>query len=436
MPHDPRLDALFVRYWDNVLTDAEFKELERRLTSDPAAREWFRFLCLQATTVVDHSAVARAEAGQVPGPLVATPHAGRWSRRGVLSFLGAGVAAGVAGVLTHPWWGGAIEPRVTLASTRGAVRVTTLDGEVSPVLGRAVAYGATVTTYGLDASARLFCSDGTEISLAGDSSLTLSTTGRQLVLRRGHATADLRPQTEEAGLTLSTVLASLASSTGALVTLQHASEATEVGVRNGGVTVSGPSGESLGDVGAGEMIIVQNNAGRKEPLPATPEEFAWDLTRDLPAGWHIGERVVTPDGPVVVPKVYPDPYHNRAPMWQVRSNKQWAKGFFRLQPDSVFRLRYRVKETGAGQLAVCVRPERTAGASTGVVEHTGAFVAHPSGGWQTLEVRAKDMLDNVNTPSFGAPWVGFLVIFNTYKFDLGLEIAEFRVTRPGGAHKA
>lgn len=435
-PHDPRLDMLFVRYWDNVLTDAEMQDLERRLSTDPAARDWFRFLCLQATTVGDLSAVAQAEASSAPNlasRLVPT----RWSRRRVLGALGVGLAAGVTGLLTYPWWGGSENvTQVKLASIRGAVRVTTLDGEITPVLGRAVARGATVTTYGVDASARLLCSDGTEISLAGDSSLALSSSGRQLMLRRGHATADLRPHPADTGLTLSTVIASLASPSGALVTLQHTSEATEVGVRDGGVTVSAPSGESLGVVGAGEMLIVQNNAGRKEPLPATPEEFAWDLTRALPTGWHVGERVETNEGPVVVPQIYLDPYHHNAPMWQVRSNKQWARGFFRLLPDSVVQLRYKVKESGAGQMVVCVRSESTAGASTGVVEYNGAFFVHPRGEWQTLEVRADAMLDNINTPSFGAPWIGFLVIFNTYKIDLGLTIAEFRVTRPGGPRKA
>ena len=37
------------------------------------------------------------------------------------------------------------------------------------------------------------------------------------------------------------------------------------------------------------------------------------------------------------------------------------------------------------------------------------------------------MLANNHTPKFGAPWVPFLIIFNTYKEDLGLKIAEFLV---------
>jgi hypothetical protein len=37
---------------------------------------------------------------------------------------------------------------------------------------------------------------------------------------------------------------------------------------------------------------------------------------------------------------------------------------------------------------------------------------------------------NKHAPKFDAPWVAFLVIFNTYTADLGLRVAEFGVTRP------
>jgi hypothetical protein len=67
-----------------------------------------------------------------------------------------------------------------------------------------------------------------------------------------------------------------------------------------------------------------------------------------------------------------------------------------------------------------------------MLECNGAFAQARPGEWQWLEVKAADMLDNMHTPMFPAPWVGFLVIFNTYEADLGLKIAEFRVSGPGG----
>ena len=71
-----------------------------------------------------------------------------------------------------------------------------------------------------------------------------------------------------------------------------------------------------------------------------------------------------------------------------------------------------------------------------MLEWNGTFAAAPPGEWRWLEVRAEDMLrpPNRHAPRFGAPWVGFLVILNTYTADLGLKVAEFRVApagRPG-----
>jgi hypothetical protein len=53
--------------------------------------------------------------------------------------------------------------------------------------------------------------------------------------------------------------------------------------------------------------------------------------------------------------------------------------------------------------------------------------------WQWLEVKASDMLDNRHAPRFGAPWVAFLVIFNTFETDLDLKVSDFRVDPPPGA---
>jgi hypothetical protein len=160
-----------------------------------------------------------------------------------------------------------------------------------------------------------------------------------------------------------------------------------------------------------------------------PDTFAWDLTKPLPAGWNVGHREQTPDGPVVRPEFWFDPYH-QAEMSQVRSDHQWARGFVRLFPESRVRVRYWVDRPGPSQVVLIVRTGRVADPATGVVECNGAFQATKPRTWQWLEVKAEDMHDNRHAPKFGPPWVVFLVIFNTYKEDLGLKIAEFCVTRP------
>jgi hypothetical protein len=96
-------------------------------------------------------------------------------------------------------------------------------------------------------------------------------------------------------------------------------------------------------------------------------------------------------------------------------------------------VRYQVERPGLGQVVLCVRADHQPDAETGVVEYTGPLTPARHGPSHWLEVKASDMLDNKEAPKFGAPWIGFLLIFNTYREDLGLRVLDFRVARPGGA---
>ena len=72
-------------------------------------------------------------------------------------------------------------------------------------------------------------------------------------------------------------------------------------------------------------------------------------------------------------------------------------------------------------MIACVRTDESKPKYAGVMEWNGVFGrGGRPGDWQWLEVEARDMLDNMNAPTVEAPWVGFLLIFNTYTADLGL----------------
>ena len=135
---------------------------------------------------------------------------------------------------------------------------------------------------------------------------------------------------------------------------------------------------------------------------------------------------------MLVPSWWFDQYHGTE-MWQIRSDKQWSRGFVRLFPDSTLRVKYWVDKPGRGQVIACVRAARLPDAETGVLSANAAFETAKPKEWNYLTIKASELLDNVHAPKFAAPWVAFLLIFNTYKADLGLKIAEYRVTRPGTA---
>jgi hypothetical protein len=431
---DDRFEELALRYWDNVLSDPQAVEFEDRLRRDLDARDRFRSLSLQAVTAADRAAVGRMDQASPDSPPTTT---GTWTRRKVLRVFSGGLAAGVfAGLLGRDF----LDLRsqsVRIAELSGAVRVMTENGEQAARKGGEVPAGGTISTYGFDSSVQLTCPDGTGVALAGDSSITLEH-AKRLVLRRGNAVADVPAQDDpRAPLVLATAALSVTSPNGASLAIGQLLSGTEISVREGRVNVSAPTGEPMMVVREGEMLTVHNDGdSKKQALPPTPNNFAWDLTRPLPESWHIGTLGETANGrPVVRPAVYPDPYHKYTPMYQIRSDKQWMRGFFRLVPESRITVNYRLaripRRGVRSQLVVCVRSTKLPNSATGVLECNDAFAGARRGEWQTLEIRAKDMLDNVHTPAFDAPWIGFLVIFNTYEDDLGLEISDFRVTGPG-----
>jgi len=442
-----RFTDLLVRYWDGALTPAEAEELEHQLAADPAARQGLRAFALQVVAAADLCAAppaperttTAAENESAERHNRAARGADRPSRRRALWHLSGGLAAGIAAVVGGRWlWtgpdGSAPAPYrfVRLTAIRGRVVVRSANGTDLPTDG-AVPTGSTVATNGSGASVVLLYPNGTNVTLTEDSAVTLGPTDDQLRLDRGVLAADVKPPlTSGTALTLTTSETLITGGTKAVVTLTRTERLTELGVQHGSVNVSAPGGRWLGAVNGGELLTVRSDGEcRKQVHPAAPDDYALDLTHPLPAGWAVGQLAPRADRSVLVPEFWFDPFHQRQ-MFQVRSDKAWARGFFRLVPDSVVKVRYRVARSGAGQVCLCVRTPDVRSPDTGMLEWNGHYRVNGAdgGSWQTLEIRAGAMLDNRYAPTFGYPWIGFLLIFNTYETDLGLEIAEFWVTAP------
>lgn len=416
-----RLEDLFPRYWDSTLSPAELAELEETLRSDAEARQYFLMLSMQVVAPVELSAIAT----QLPPPPVAPVG---WSRRRLLRFAGSGLALSVAGLLGWSAFRRAIAGSARLEEVHGLVR---LDASAASA-GMRVGPGVLLRSVGPRSSAVLTLPGGSTVSITGDSSVSVEQEGRRLRLYKGTAIANVRPAGGHDPLVLATPAAAVVSPDGAAVTLGSESGVTEIGVQTGLAHVSDRGGAVVGDVREGELMTVRPDGdSHKQMLRPTPHSFRWELKRGLPSGWAVGHLAATDAGPAVAPEFWYDPYHS-AILSQIRSDNQWTRGFVTLHPDSLIRVRYWVDRPGRGQLVICVRTPRSDPPSTGVIEVNDAFVNSRPGQWQWLEARPRDMLDVKEAPKFGPPWVGFLIIFNTYEIDLGLRVADLRVSRNGG----
>jgi hypothetical protein len=289
-----------------------------------------------------------------------------------------------------------------------------------------------VATVGTNSAAVLRCADGSTISMSADTALSVLDQGRRVVVRRGGVSADVRPAADNpAAVSLCTAMAAVSSDGGAVVAVGAETDATEVQVQNGQVSVSGTAGEQIAEVCGGELLTVRGDGVHtKRPIRRVPSGYELDLSGPLPEGWHVGCREETADGPAVFPQFWYDPYH-AAVLSQIRSHKMWTRGLVRIHPDSLVRFRYQADQGGRGQMCLCVRTETSSRTVTGVLEWNDGFEGCRSGQWRTVEVRGDALLDSKESPKFDPPWIAFLLIFNTYDVDIGLRVGEFRVSRPG-----
>jgi hypothetical protein len=309
------------------------------------AQEEFQFFCLQALVSAELPPAAHAAesfefapALQRQKEALSSPY---WTRRKILRYIGGGTAAiAVAGYLGRQDWGvqDYVPTGVQLTAHKGEVTLRTAGGKNLRLTGD-IPPGCRLTTIGPLSSAVLNCPDGSEVSFMGDSEVALVGGGTRLVLRHGAATAKVPYHGRVPQFTvLQTAQASLARLSNVLLTVARTQRGTEVVVQKGVAAVDSPNGKSCGIVQAGEMLTVRADGDcSKQAVQATPDDFAWDIKRPLPAGWNVGVREETTSGPVIVPEFWLDPYY-QVEMCQIRSDKQWARGFFRLHPDSITRV--------------------------------------------------------------------------------------------------
>jgi hypothetical protein len=115
----------------------------------------------------------------------------------------------------------------------------------------------------------------------------------------------------------------------------------------------------------------------------------------------------------------------------IRSPRVWDEGLFMVHPDTVFHFRLRVDEPGTVFVNFNTRfADPTV--RSGWVRHSTQILAAEltPGEWQTFHLPCSGFRENVNGPApDGTPRVAVIVYFGSGRFDRGLTVDEFWVTR-------
>jgi len=257
MADDDFLD-LAVRYLDGLLSQAEFQHLAERLAADPARRQAFVQLCLQAQTIrEDLQATAEAPPAAPPQP----------SRR---RWLGGGLAGAAAVLLAVSvgWWLARPEPVVArIIELDGTAEVGDGGEAVAAAVGRELCAGETLRTVGENSTVAVEYLDRTRLELGGETHVELSAATPAKVVRlvAGRLAADVTPQPDGQPLQLHTPQAAVIVR-GTRFSTRTDGQRTRVAVDEGAVELQRPADAAPTMVHAGTVAVAAADA----PITLTP----------------------------------------------------------------------------------------------------------------------------------------------------------------------
>lgn len=283
MKAEERFFELALRYLDGRSSEAETRELNDLLRSDPEARAWLWEIASQATDLAD---LARAQAVLAPNaaPVRAPAAHGRrvllrWAAAAAVLVLIAMASVRVAQHARHL-------PVATVVDAIGGPSWTS-DGVVRLALvpGQHLPAG-TVSVENEAGALDLRFHDGTRLTLGGGSELSLvANPQKQVHLKHGTLFADVTPQKKGQPMLLRTPAASI-EVLGTRFSVSAAAEETAVHVQSGVVRMRRTADGKSIEVPASQAGIATLAGG--SPLMANPQG-------SLPGTWRMSFGPGNPD---------------------------------------------------------------------------------------------------------------------------------------------
>lgn len=195
-----------------------------------------------------------------------------------------------AAVMAWTWFGLRESPVLTLVDASGSIAWSHRgEWRTEVLVGQRLAAG-TIETVGESAMALLQFSDGTLVTLSGDSELSFSDDGQKLlVLRQGSIAAQVKPQPKDKPMLVRTPSAE-AQVVGTVFNLAARTDNTLLKVDEGLVKLKRLADGSTVDVPAKSSAVASLDSGLKLNSTATPEpltDWSFDFTTTVaPRDWR------------------------------------------------------------------------------------------------------------------------------------------------------
>ena len=437
-PEDKSADEfllLVLRYFDGDLNAAELAELNGRLRTDESCRQRFMEFCTRGMLVrevfdPERQANLRRE--------IASPRQERqttnrkWRRLGGLAL----VASLLAGAMIS-WWFFKTPGLRTIGSLKlvsGDVRILAVGGEVrSAESGSLINSGDTVRASGERDQAVFAFADKTQITLIGDTSVTLTDGGQKsVVVHHGNLAVLARPQPTELPLVLATPTARV-QVVGTQFLLEARRDHTDLSVIEGRVRVTRVDDNQSVEVSEGQRLLTKDRADfTVQDIPKPQERWELDFEDGLPTGMPRGRFVkdglpAGSQGGVAAVRADLGKY---GITHEIATPESWSRGLFAVHDDSHLHFTYKMERPDWLNVFIIVREPN--GPFAGNYLFNKPVFRRRAGQWQTITIPLSEFKKAGSEKGESLPThlIPFLVLFSSDN-DRGLVIDRIWVTRGG-----
>ena len=358
----------------------------------------------------------------------------------------AAVLVGVTLIGVHQLTGGgdaeSIAQQKSLAEIVEWSQQVSVDGQ--PVakndLPHRVQAGQFVVAQGVGSYAILRYDDGTEVTVASDSAVSLDSLEGQkrISVASGFLSASVAPQPAGKPLLILTGEATV-EVIGTELAISRSSDSTTLSVTEGRVKMTRSyDGRSI-LVDSGQFAVAAKNGDyAPQSMVTGGDTWAVDFEDGLPLGWRSGEWVTgnLPDDSAGGVRAVQAAVGSDFAVATNMNDNVWRDGLFKVREDSVLNLRFKIETGDFSHILIFGRGERHY-----EYQETPEVREALKGHWRTLSVPLSDFKraniphsDSFQRREAGAPEPGlpiYLVMISSQQRDAGIVVDEIWVSRGG-----